>query len=403
MSIKQLLCIVTIYFFTCIGWVILGTSLSMRSDWSSSVLRDQVVDQWGGKLQQTHPEIFIEAPDAANGKRFFSPAESHVTVAIDNDPKRKGLLWNRTYNVDFRGDYRIENTSPIDQTMFAIFKFPASDAGYENFSFIIDGKSSTQNPKRGEPLTESVRISAGKSARLTISYRTRGLDSWGYSFGEATRIRNFEMKMTTDFRKYNFPPGSSSPTSRMASVNGAEFTWSYPDVIGAQAIGVEVPTKLNPGPVAARITFFAPVSLLFFFSVVVIWSLVSRTHLHPMHFFFLSAGYFAFQLLFAYLVDLIPLIVAFGIASTVSLILVGGYLRLGFGWSFARWVVVAQFAYMVLFSASFFFDGLTGLTVTLGSIATLSILMVVTAKIDWTTRFQKKAPSVSMPPAFTGA
>ncbi|MEO7934172.1 MAG: inner membrane CreD family protein [Chthoniobacterales bacterium] len=399
MSIKQLLTIVIIFLCTCIAWVILGTSLSMRSEWSSSVLRGQVANQWGGALQQVHPEIFIEAPDATGGKRFFSPAESHVTVNLDNDPKRKGLLWNRTYNVDFKGEYRLENTSPIDQTMFVVFKFPASDAGYENFAFVIDGRPSTQNPKRGEPLTESVRVPAGKSAKLLIAYRTRGLDSWGYSFGDATRIRNFEMRMSTDFRDYNFPVGTSSPTARTDTAKGCDFTWSYPDVIGAQAIGVEVPVKLNPGPVAARITFFAPVSLLFFFAVVVLWSLVSRTAMHPMHFFFLAAGYFAFQLLFAYLVDLIPLLAAFIVAAAVSLGLVGGYLRLAFGWAFTKWVVVAQLAYMVLFSASFFFDGLTGLTVTLGSIATLAILMVTTAKIDWTTRFQKKTATPLTPVA----
>ncbi|HEX8371170.1 MAG TPA: inner membrane CreD family protein [Chthoniobacterales bacterium] len=397
MTSKQLLAIVAIFLCTCTAWVILGTSLTARSQWSSSVLRSQVANQWGGALQQVHPEIFIEAPDATGGKRFFSPAESRVAVTLDNDPKRKGLLWNRTYNVDFKGEYRLENTSPIDQTMFAVFKFPASDAGYENFAFVIDGRPSTQNPKRGEPLTESVRVPAGKSAWLRIAYRTRGLDTWGYSFGDATRIRNFQMEMTTDFLDYNFPVGTSSPTQRTETATGCNFTWSYPDVIGAQAIGVEVPTKLNPGPVAARITFFAPVSLLFFFAVVVLWALVSRTTMHPMHFFFLAAGYFAFQLLFAYLVDLIPLVTAFLIAATVSVGLVGGYLRLAFGWAFTKWVVVAQIAYMVLFSASFFFDGLTGLTVTIGSIATLAILMVTTAKIDWATRFQKKIVPPTMP------
>jgi len=36
---------------------------------------------------------------------------------------------------------------------------------------------------------------------------------------------------------------------------------------------------------------------------------------------------------------------------------------------------IAQFAYMILFSYSFFFEGLTGLTITIGAIVTLALLM----------------------------
>ena len=103
-------------------------------------------------------------------------------------------------------------------------------------------------------------------------------------------------------------------------------------------------------------------------------------NLHPMNYFFLACGCFAFQLLFAYLVDLIPLPVAFCISAAVSLILVSGYLSLATGRAFARIAAIAQFAYMVLFSYSFFFDGLTGLTITIGAIATLALLMVTTAR-----------------------
>jgi len=397
MSLKHLSAIIFIFLCTCIGWGVLGVSLSTRSNWSENILREKVAKQWGGTLQQTHPSLFVEAPDATGGKRFFSPAESRVVVSLENDPKRKGLLWNRTYNVSFDAGYRVENNSPIDQTIFINFQFPASDVGYEKFAFEIDGKPSIQNPKRGEALLESVRVKAGASVPLRIAYRTRGLDRWGYSFGEATRISNFSLTVKTDFLDHNFPDGTSSPTERIASKKGWDFTWSYPDVIGAQAIGLEVPAILNPGPVAARITFFAPVSLLFFFAVVIIWSLVSRTPLHPMHFFFLASGYFAFQLLFAYLVDLIPLWLAFGIASVVSVLLVGGYLQMVFGWAFARWLVLAQVAYMVLFSASFFLDGISALTVTIGAITTLAILMKATARIDWSTRFQRKSSPPKLP------
>ena len=131
---------------------------------------------------------------------------------------------------------------------------------------------------------------------------------------------------------------------------------------------------------------------LFFFAVLILICILQKVDLHPMNFFFLGAGCFAFQLLFAYLVDLIPIEAAFVIASVVSLGLVSGYLLLAKGIRFARLAALAQFAYMVLFSYSFFFDGYTGLAITIGAIVTLAILMAATARVNWTDKFSHRPP-----------
>ncbi|HEY8834495.1 MAG TPA: hypothetical protein VIM09_02850 [Chthoniobacterales bacterium] len=69
--------------------------------------------------------------------------------------------------------------------------------------------------------------------------------------------------MTTDFSEFDFPGGTGSPTERARTTHGWNFTWSYPDVVNAQPIAMAMPSVANPGPVASRISFFAPVSLLF--------------------------------------------------------------------------------------------------------------------------------------------
>jgi inner membrane protein involved in colicin E2 resistance len=169
-------------------------------------------------------------------------------------------------------------------------------------------------------------------------------------------------------------------------------------VINAQSIAMGMPAIANPGPVASRMSFFAPVSLLFFFAVLVLMGMVWRISLHPMNYFFLAAGCFAFQLLFAYLVDLIPLAPAFAISATVSLALVNGYLFAAVGRRFAQLGAIAQFAYMILFSYSFFFEGLTGLTITIGAIVTLALLMAATARVNWAEKFRSKNSAGEPPP-----
>ena len=66
------------------------------------------------------------------------------------------------------------------------------------------------------------------TANLTVSYKTRGTDQWGYAFGDTTRVRNFNLSMTTDFSEFDFPAGTSSPTSRTRDAGGWKFVWDLP-------------------------------------------------------------------------------------------------------------------------------------------------------------------------------
>jgi hypothetical protein len=402
MTFTRLIAIGGIIVCTAVGWFILGASVLVRSGVSVNRCAPEVSGGWGPVMTQPHPTMYYNSPGSANGRHLIQPSQSDISVALRYEPKKKGLLWYRTYLVDFRGDYSLQNPTQITQTIYIRFEFPAAQASYSDFSFVIDGVPSTENNKTAEGITEAVTLPPGQSAKFTVAYKSRGTDRWGYSFGDTTRIRNFHLAMTTDFSEFDFPAGTGSPTERARTTNGWNFVWSYPDVINAQPIAMAMPSVANPGPVASRISFFAPVSLLFFFAVLVLMGMVWRISLHPMNYFFLAAGCFAFQLLFAYLVDLIPLSLAFVISAVVSLALVCGYLFAAVGRRFAQLAVVAQFAYMILFSYSFFFEGLTGLTITIGAIVTLALLMATTAKVNWADRFASKASLRAFPPPVPG-
>jgi hypothetical protein len=396
MTIKRILAIAAIYICTSLCWGILGTSLIVRSTGSFDLLARTVCGVWGPVMTQGHPVIYYNVLGSSSGRHTIQPSRSDVNVTLNYEPRKKGLLWYRTYLVDFHGDYTVENPTPITQTMYIEFRFPARDATYSDVSFAVNGLPAPADDAKGDgAVLEAVTLPPGGSAKVSAAYKTRGTDSWGYYFGDTTRITNFHLAMGTDFSQIDFPAGTGSPTGRSRTAAGWNLEWSYPDVINAQAIGMNMPAVLNPGPVASRITFFSPVSLLFYFTVLLLLCLLQGVDLHPMNYFFLAAGCFAFQLLFAYLVDLIPLLPAFCVAAAVSLALVSGYLYAVAGWRLARVAALAQFGYMVLFSYSFFFDGLTGLTITIGAIITLALLMGATAKVNWSEKF---APRRATPP-----
>jgi inner membrane protein involved in colicin E2 resistance len=111
-----------------------------------------------------------------------------------------------------------------------------------------------------------------------------------------------------------------------------------------------------------------------------------------MNYFFLAAAFFSFHLLLAYLVDHISIHLAFVICSAVSLLLVWSYLRIVVGPRFAALESgVTQLVYLVGFSYAFFFEGLTGLTVTIGAIITLFVVMQMTARIRWAEKFEARS------------
>lgn len=399
MNPTRLIAIGAIVACTTFAWFILGNALSSRTEDTDSRLFEEVQGNWGSSLDQLHPSIYYLSPTSVQSRRNIQPSSSQVKVKLTYDPKQKGLLWYRTYRADFEAEYLVENPTPITQTIYVSFDFPSQGARFDRFTLAIGEKNTSKVPRNGR-ITDAVILEPGATVPIVVTYATMGLNDWRYSFGENPRVQNFELEMETNFAEFNIPAGSESPSGedRERTADGWLLKWKYSDVIGARAIGMDMPAVVNPGPVATRITFFAPISLLFFFAVLVILSTVKGINLHPVNYFFLAAGLFAFQLLFAYLVDLLPVMTAFGIAAATSLFLVTTYLWRVAGGKFARLSALAQLFFMILFSYSFFFQGLTGITITAGAIITLALLMSLTAKIDWEKILKTEPKTQPLPP-----
>ena len=82
----------------------------------------------------------------------------------------------------------------------------------------------------------------------------------------------------------------------------------------------------------------------------VILGVLQGRNLHPMNYAFLSAAFFAFHLLLAYLVDHLSIHWSFVTASLVSILLVTSYLRVVAGPRFAILTAgLAQLVFLVLF------------------------------------------------------
>jgi hypothetical protein len=379
-----------------VGWLILGATIGVRTGSSDLSQREQLAAIWGAEQAQPAPSFAYETSRVDKKGRTIVdrstvvPASSRVNVDLALDPRQKGLLWYNTYAVRFAATYRVVNPGPAARLQVA-FPFPSESATYDDFTLDVDGVRIPVTSARGT-IAASVPESRGRTSTVTVAYRSHGIGIWTYRFGDGVvAVRDFTLVMRTNFRAIDFPPRTLAPTTEQHIPDGWQLTWRYRNLVGGFGVGMTFPQRLQPGPLAERITLWAPLSLTFYVFVMLVITTLRRIDLHPINYFFLAAAFFAFHLLFAYTVDRIPIGWAFVLCSVTSMFLTVSYLRLVVGLRFAAVeAALAQFFYLILFSYALFDEGYSGLSITIGAIVTLFITMQVTGRIDWSERFAAK-------------
>lgn len=423
---KRLIGIVAVWIGCSVAWVVLGSTLLVRSDDTSLTGTTDVHQLWGPPTEQRQPAASYQdtrtvsdtqtVTDANGAQRvvttereetFDAPialTSSDVEVALGLEHRRRGLSWYPTYTVDLEGRYTFRNDTSEARSVTVGFPLSSGVSGGGDWSRGYDDGGSSSvfdgfvvRDGRGhavpfeiaaEQARWSVELDANEERTFEVAYRSRGTERWQYRMAVGTtRVTNFRLVVNTDFPDVDFPDGTLSPTEHGVVTSGWQGRWAFESSIANRPIGIEMPTRLNPGPLAARITFFAPVGMLFFFFVVGVLAMAQKQDLHPMHYFFLGCSFFAFHLLFAYFVDHLSILASFGAAAAVSVTLVVSYARLFTGWRFAlQHIGISQLLYLVLFSYTFMWEGGTGLAITIGAVLTLFVMMQITGRTRWGTQ-----------------
>lgn len=401
--IKRIFAIAFIYICTVIAWFILGETVNVRTRTQDQDLKKAVGRLWGTVQQQESPEIYYRqlradalSPAKAGIKASADigriektepvPLEgSDLEADINLDYRKKGLLWYSTYQVKFSGIYRVANDSYLTRDFVFVFKLPDQNAVYDNFRLSVGSRDVKDLNIEQGVLRENMTIAPGQTQTILVSYSTRGMDAWWYNFGSnVAQVKNFNLTMRTNFDRIDFPGEGISPAARERNGHGWTLKWQYKNLLSGVRIGMAMPKKLNPGPWVKKVIYFAPVSLFLFFFLLIIFTTLKQVRVHPINYFFIGCSFFSYHLLLAYLVDHVSIHIAFWVCSAVSIFLSVSYMKLVTGGKFALLDVgVSQFVYLTLFSYTFFFQGYTGLAVTIMCIITLFIVMQLTGRIDW--------------------
>jgi hypothetical protein len=399
--------VLVIWLGCALAWMVLGSSLVPRTGNTEGALGREVHLLWGPPMEQRPPSAGVSlAREVVERVRHIDDRSkvtwteetrtvtdtvslpldgSNLDVRLDLTHRRKGLLWFPTYDVAFDGRYTFTNKAA--EARNAQVRFPLGDATnlYDGFEVLDETEQPVPAVVGPAGAVFAARFDANATRRFHIRYRSRGTSTWGYRLTEGTsEVRNFALAITTNAANVDFAAGSLSPGVQRRQGNSWHGEWRFERLVANSGVSLVLPNRLNPGPLASRITFFAAIGLLFFFFVVAILAAAEGQRIHPMNYFFFGAGFFAFHLLFAYLVDHVAVLPSFAISALVSVALVASYARLFTDPRFVlRRIAVAQTLYLVLFSATFFWEGFTGLAITIGAILTLFVMMQATGRLDW--------------------
>lgn len=401
MTVKRLIAIIFIFICTFIAWMILGAVNSSRTGDTYSALYQDVRSLYGDALKISAPTVnheemvpYVESVNGVRGPRYHKKttpieiAKQDVDIQLQLDSRKKGTLWFPTFKATFSAEYIFDVPANLQQETVKLYApLGSSNSIYTDIEININGNRQTEIA----PLLKNLPIeldAPGKQIVLSVSYRTTGMGEMNYVVtpgqNEVSQIRNLNLHVKTDFDDYDFVADTLSPTKKTRTQSGYDLAWKLKNAVTGKDIGVSIPSKLNPGDILTRVTFFAPVPLLFFFFVVMVISIIKKIPIHPMHYFFLATSFFSFHLMFSYYSDHMNIYLAFAVASVVSLVLTATYLRLFTPNVFAFVIApVAQLIYLIIFSFSFFFKGTSGMIGTTFAVLTLFALMQLTGKLNW--------------------
>src|SRR6266851_5447327 len=232
--VKRISALVFIFVCTSIAWAILGSTILARTySPLSGELKSRVAASWGTAQEQTPPTASYQheeirmVTDKKGTKEIkttstvpLSLESSKIDVALDLAHRQKGLLWYSTYAVAFQGDYSFTNTSDSGQDVTFHLSFPSQQAVYDDLAMSVDNQPiSVKNA--GPGVEGTAHVATGRTSVLHVGYRSQGLDSWRYKFGDGvSQIHNFTLTLHTNFKDIDFPENTISPTAKQETGNG---------------------------------------------------------------------------------------------------------------------------------------------------------------------------------------
>lgn len=391
-----------IFFPLLIGWIMLSDRLYMRTYKAMSYQLQSVKKIWGGNLAQPMPSVrykLFGSDVSALNKGEISASDISVTLEVNY--RKKGLVYYTGYNTKFIGKYTLQNPEKEQVYLSFIFPYPTQqgEGVLKNVKLLVNGEEDIDDTEYQPNLALWTGIlNPASSLEITVVYDGRGLNQFEYGFEPNKQINNFVMQVDVQGAKNLDYADSIMPPTEPAqdTPQGKILVWKLDKALTQLNIGVILPDKLNVEKQLFVMTYRAPVFfLLFLISLGFILKLAGE-NINFIQIAITSIAYFLFYPLFAYLLISLGVTVAFAIAFGSIGLLIFNYIRILHGLKLAFAVGTAYIFYLGITSLAALLPTYTGLILTIEGVVIMGIVMQVLSQhkelemselLDW-----KKSP-----------
>lgn len=386
------------------GSVAIGFRISERHESTYSRNYKSVSDIWGGTIDQNPPsltysvyeetETYNNTTNQYERRRTLVPHDigfvSHkLNIKIDSNVRTKGLLKFPGYLLHFSGEYILRNSLDKQERLSFTFPLPSNAGNIMDIKVYLNGNPFTEDANLADGINYNIDMKPGEERTIKIDYKAQGTGSFSYLMGNMVReIKKLEANLETDFPDYDIPDHAMIPLDMNSDSKVSKITWKGENLVTGQSISLKFSLKDDYGHLASKLFFYAPLSLLLFMMVFILFVVSNEINLHPMHYLFLIGGFFVFYLLGSYMISFMNVILGIVLSLGISTgIMVYYMILLKKGKTLVQITANSAFIFQWVFSLAFFFPEYTGFLITVATIISFVALMRTTANTDWESKF----------------
>ncbi|HCL58121.1 MAG TPA: hypothetical protein DHW82_14095 [Spirochaetia bacterium] len=380
--------------------VVIGYRISSRHSESYSRSLKSVNEIWGGEIYQEAPffgYLEKETREILNPKTNkyetlivntypeMGFESQDITIKADSSIRQKGFLKFPGFKLVFKAQFQLKNFKNIEKDFRFILKLPGNAGNLTGVNVLCDGKKYEEDSNFADGIEWNGKLKPQQMKIFEIEYTAQGTSKIIYTLAQKSlEIKNFHAVLETDYADIRIPDKAMLPLTQDSMSGKSRIEWKAENLISGQNLALEFHIKENHGELAAKLFFYAPLSLILFIGLLILMSVGKEVELHIMHYLFFIIGFFIFYLLNSYLLTFLPVIGAIFTSLAVSSGIVIYYsILLKKGKELIQAVILSLALFQWLFSGAFFAEEYTGLFITLGSIGAFILLIKKTASVKW--------------------
>jgi hypothetical protein len=339
------------------------------------------------RVAQLAPTWNVVLPGGDATPMHLPGQDSRVRATLVARQEEQGGVSVTTYDLDFRGEYRLARSEGMGATIALFFPFPRNLDTLHEVRFTVDGAEPPDARYSTQGISWKATLEPGQEHQIEVSYRASGASSFSYGLQHEQRA-DVDVVVQVDGLSGSQVSTASLPASAHdVTAEGEVWTWHYPLLIADRDIRLDLPTTLSFAQRVAALQDdyrllggWAPFLTAAFLASLAAVLYLSDIRLRVTSYLLIGCGLALFYPLLTFLSGTIalPLAAALALALVSALVLV--YLGRTAGWRATSWRAGLLLAIYLGFFSLGMLTSWRELLLTAGGLLLVATFMVLYAR-----------------------